>query len=131
VFAVPGAVTSPLSEAPNELIRDGARLIRRADDLLADLGIEAVRTCVRPEGLPPAQRAAFEALEQPMLPEALANAVGLSMSDVLTALVQLEVVGLVRGEGGRYRRALEAVPADPQDPASADPVQEAGRRPSG
>jgi DNA processing protein len=131
VFAVPGAVTSPLSEAPNELIRDGARLIRRADDLLEDLGVESVRTFVRPEGLPPAQRAAFEALEQPMLPEALANAVGLSMSDVLTALVQLEVVGLVRGEGGRYRRALEAVPADPQDPASADPVREAGRRPSG
>jgi DNA processing protein len=124
-------VTSPLSEAPNELIRDGARLIRRADDLLADLGIEAVRTCVRPEGLPPAQRAAFEALDQPMLPEALANAVGVSMPDVLTALMQLEVVGLVCGEGGRYRRTLEPVPAGPDDPASADPVQEAGRRPSG
>jgi DNA processing protein len=131
VFGVPGAVTSPLSAAPNELIRDGARLVRGSDDLLDDLGIEAVRTFVSPEGLPPAQRAAFEALDHPMLPEALANAVGLSVPDVLAALVQLEVRGLVAGDGGRYRRTVEAATAVAEIWASADPVEGAGRRPSG
>ena len=35
VFAVPGPVTSPLAEVPLALIRDGATMIRGADDLLA------------------------------------------------------------------------------------------------
>jgi DNA processing protein len=131
VFGVPGAVTSPLSEAPNELIRDGARLVRGADDLLDDLGIEAVRTFVDPEGLPPTQREAFEALDRPMLPEALANAVGLSIPEVLAALVQLEVRGLVVGDGGRYRRTIEASSDDPGASASAEAVGEPGRHPSG
>jgi DNA processing protein len=39
VFAVPGPVTSDLSRVPHELIREGARLIRNADDLLEDLGL--------------------------------------------------------------------------------------------
>src|SRR5262249_58842483 len=39
VFAVPGSVTSPLADTPLALIREGATLIRDADDLLADLGI--------------------------------------------------------------------------------------------
>jgi DNA processing protein len=39
VSAVPGPVTSELSHVPLKLIRDGARMIRGADDLLEDLGI--------------------------------------------------------------------------------------------
>jgi DNA processing protein len=39
VFAVPGPVTSDLSDAPHRLIRDGAGLIRGPDDLLGDLGL--------------------------------------------------------------------------------------------
>src|SRR5207344_3031694 len=39
VFAVPGPVTSPLAQTPLEMIRDGATMIRGADDLLADLGL--------------------------------------------------------------------------------------------
>src|SRR6266581_362577 len=38
VYAVPGPVTSPLAEVPLALIRDGAGMIRGAEDLLMDLG---------------------------------------------------------------------------------------------
>ena len=41
VFAVPGPVTSPLAEVPLALIREGATMIRGADDLLDDLGLVA------------------------------------------------------------------------------------------
>ncbi|HJV05661.1 MAG TPA: DNA-processing protein DprA, partial [Actinomycetota bacterium] len=41
VMAVPGPVTSPLSEAPHALIRDGAALVRSPEDVLAPLGLEA------------------------------------------------------------------------------------------
>ena len=37
VFVVPGWPTSPLSSGPLQLLRDGARAIRNADDLLEDL----------------------------------------------------------------------------------------------
>ena len=38
VYAVPGPVTSQLSEVPLALLRDGAGMIRGAEDLLVDLG---------------------------------------------------------------------------------------------
>jgi DNA processing protein len=38
VFAVPGPVTSALSEAPLALIRDGAGMVRGVEDLLEDIG---------------------------------------------------------------------------------------------
>jgi DNA processing protein len=107
VFGVPGSVTSALAEAPNALIRDGARLIRGIEDLLHDLGIEAAQRTVSPEGLPPVQRATLAALVQPMLPDAVARATGLTVPDTLSALVHLELRGLVLGSGGRYRRAFE------------------------
>ena len=39
VMAVPGAVTNPLAAVPNQLIRDGAALVRGAVDVLAELGV--------------------------------------------------------------------------------------------
>jgi DNA processing protein len=113
VFAVPGPVTSPLSDAPHELIRDGARLIRGVDDLLADLHIEPGSVPVSLDGLPADEQAVFQALAEPLLLEAAADASGLSIGETLTALMQLEIKALVHGGGGRYRRAIP--PRRPED----------------
>ncbi|MDP9184632.1 MAG: DNA-processing protein DprA [Actinomycetota bacterium] len=132
VFGVPGAVTSHLSEAPNALIRDGARLIRGIDDLLRDLGVESAPRARSPEGLPADQRAALEVLEQPMLPEVVARETGLSVPDTLSALVHLELRGLVLGSGGRYRRAFGSGTPDGRDAAASATVPDrGGRHPSG
>ena len=77
VFGVPGAVTSALSEAPNALIRDGARLIRSSTDLLHDLGVDPGARLVTPEGLSPIQTAVLAALERPMMAEEVSLATGL------------------------------------------------------
>ena len=130
VFGVPGSITSPLSEAPNALIRDGAHLIRGLEDLLHDLGVEPSPRVATPEGLPDDQRLALEALDRALLPDAVARVTGLSVPDTLSALVQLELRGLVLGSGGRYRRAFEQPAAD-ADMASAAPTAGGGRRPSG
>jgi DNA processing protein len=143
VFGVPGAVTSQLSQAPNALIRDGARLIRSADDLLDDLGIEPGARAVTPEGLPSQESAVLAALVHPMMAEEVAAAVGLGLPDTLTALVGLEMRSLITGEGGRYRPTAQAAEAaeasavpepgypQPAGPASAEPLDDRGRRPSG
>jgi DNA processing protein len=108
VFGVPGPITSALSEAPNALIRDGARLIRGVEDLLHDLGVEPGSAMPGPDGLPGAERAALEALDQPSLPDVVARSIGRSVPDTIAALVQLELRGLVTGTGGRYRRTFGA-----------------------
>jgi DNA processing protein len=105
VFGVPGAVTNDLSQAPNSLIRDGARLIRSADDLLDDLGIEPGERAVTPEGLPPREAMVLDALEQPMMADQVAAAADLGLSEAIAALADLELRGLVSGEGGRFRSA--------------------------
>ncbi len=108
LFAVPGPVSSALSATPHELIRDGARLIRGVADLLEDLGIDPSRRPPppAPDGLPANQHAVLDALIEPMLPAAVARAAGLSIPDTVSALVQLELRGLVHGSGGRFRSAL-------------------------
>jgi DNA processing protein len=52
IFVVPGWPTAPLSAGPLQLLREGARLIRGADDLLEDLGgISGGVTAARARGV--------------------------------------------------------------------------------
>ena len=108
VFAVPGPVTSPLSETPHEIIREGATLIRGADDLLADLGYGRARADVAPApaGLTDAELRVWRALATASLPDGVARAVSLAIPDAVTILIRLELRGLVRGVGGRYVRTF-------------------------
>jgi DNA processing protein len=111
LFAVPGAVTNPLSEAPLAMIRDGAKLVRDAHDLLADLDLApAPEARTAPVGLPPEERRVFDVVVAPMLPEAAARAAGLSLGATVAALSRLELRGIVRAEGGRYRRTFGGGP---------------------
>jgi DNA processing protein len=105
VFAVPGPVTSPLAEVPLALIREGATMIRGAGDLLDDLGI-TWSPHAPPVDLPERERLVLEALTAPVPADALARDAGLSLSDTLTALLGLELRGLVRGAAGRFERTL-------------------------
>jgi DNA processing protein len=106
VFAVPGPVTSPLSEVPLELIREGATMIRGADDLLADLGYQQRAGCEAPPDLPADEQLAYRALAGPCLPDAVARQAGLSIPEAVAALIRLELRGMVRRTGGRYERRL-------------------------
>jgi DNA processing protein len=116
VFAVPGPVTSPLSEVPLSLIRDGAAMVRNGEDLLADLGRLDPRPgrdrfgpggpARVPDGLTEMERRVAEAISGPTLPEVLAAKLGCTLADVVTAIVGLEVRGLARTVGGRVERRM-------------------------
>ena len=41
VFVVPGSIEGPFAEGTNQLLRDGARPIRNAQDVIEDLGFQA------------------------------------------------------------------------------------------
>jgi len=110
VFAVPAALNNPLSQAPLMLIRDGATMIRSAQDLLEDLGLGPGSSGPPPD-LTLAELAALEALTGPTLPDRVARELRVGLADALTLLMRLEMRGLVRSVGGRFEATLAAVPA--------------------
>ena len=107
VFAVPGPVTSPLAAAPLELIREGATMIRGADDLLDDLGYDPeARAAAIIADIPDGDRRVLDALAGPSLPEVVAETVGLPVGEAVATLMRLEIRGLIRSIGGRYEARL-------------------------
>ena len=118
IFAVPGPVTSPLAETPLEMIRDGATLIRGADDLLDDLGVDRELPPPAPPDLDGSEERVWNALAGRLLADAVARRARMSLPDAITTLVRLELRGLVMSSGGRFERRHRAT------------VQVAGAEPS-
>jgi DNA processing protein len=107
VYAVPGPVTSALSAVPLQLIRDGATMIRGAEDLLEDLGLELrVDDVADRLHLSDDERRVLDLLAGPTLPDRVAGAVGKSVPEVVGILMRLELRGFVRSVGGRYESTL-------------------------
>lgn len=116
VAAVPGPVTSSLSALPNDLLHDGAAVVRDAQDLL-DLGIGVGMTSVRGTGsaLEAELEAALLAVEQGSAScDAVARATGADGSAAAVALARLELMGYLRGDAlGRYARTALTAPDQP------------------
>lgn len=104
VFAVPGRPGDKLSAGPHKLLREGAALCEGAADVLTELGWGSSPSAPAPT-LPPDLARVYEALSGPTLLDDLAAKLGLSLSDVQSAVMMLSLQGLV-GElpGGRYAR---------------------------
>ena len=106
VFAFPGDVDRPKAAGCLALIRDGATLVRDADDVLADMGLAApmlVETASRP-ALAPLEAKLLAALDEDEAGvDTLQEGVGAGIGEVLAALARLEVAGhIVRRLGNRY-----------------------------
>lgn len=112
VLAVPGPVTSPLSEAPHALIRDGAALVRGGDDVLTVLGIgeRGGRDEAEVPGLSEEERRVFDSVTGTGLTlESVAARAAVPPAVAMAALVELELRGLVRAVGGRYERTRQEI----------------------
>jgi len=94
VFAVPGEISSPLSDGTNSLLKLGAAPLTRASDVLDTLGIESQ----------PVARASHPFLELlPATADELVRATGLTAGDVAATLAELELSGLAAEGDGIYR----------------------------
>ena len=105
VAAVPGPMLAPLSSGSNALLKDGAILVRGADDLLAELPEEdrrrlnravAARTASERPDLPADAAALLGALDpdEPREADALIAQIGLDAARFSAALLHLEIEGL-------------------------------------
>jgi DNA processing protein len=109
VGAVPGRVGSSPAAGTNALLRDGAQVVRGAQDVLdALLGPGSERTSRGRAGpsLEPELVGVLDLIERGAgTPDALARAAGLDPGPLATALVRLELSGYVRSDSaGRFER---------------------------
>lgn len=107
VFAVPGRVHARYSEGSNRLIKAGAKLVETWEDVLSELVPQLRRQGAgRPTPPPPALTSAEEQVfnilaEGPLHIDALIVRAGLAGGRVASALVGLEMKGLVRELSGK------------------------------
>ncbi|WP_199767897.1 DNA-processing protein DprA [Ketobacter alkanivorans] len=117
VFAIPGSINDPLAKGCHALIRNGARLVETAqqvvDELMPLLGFMQQQAMPHaeenllhdqydsqsPEGL------LLAALEYDPTPvDQLVGLTGLCVADISSALVMLEIDGVVQQQQGGYSR---------------------------
>lgn len=112
VFAVPGPITSQMSEAPSDLIKMGAKLVTNVTDILEEIKLS--KTDYRADGNGFSQIVIKDG-RQKLIWEVLKNGnkhidelsreVKMEVGQVMSLLMMMEMEGLVKGVGeGEYMR---------------------------
>jgi len=116
IFAIPGSIHNPMSRGCHQLIRQGAKLVESAADIVSELGPLAGHLMQTPDE--PA--ASFESVSEqdtdyemllhimgfdPATTDELAARSGLTIDQVSSMLLILELEGKIEAHaGGRYSR---------------------------
>ena len=110
VGAVPGPVTAARCAGSNALLRDGALVIRHAQDALDEalgIGVATALSGRRADELEPDLRGLLRSVEDGRDTVSALAATPAEAQHALAALSELELLGFVRrGPGGRYVRLL-------------------------
>ena len=117
VFAIPGSIHNPLSRGCHQLIRQGAKLVEAADDIVAELAPlaghllqtidESTSSGRSPAGREEPDEEYVKLLEaighDPVRPDELVGRSGLTIDQVSSMLLILELEGKIEKlSGGRY-----------------------------
>ncbi len=105
VFAVPGEITSSLSDGTNALIKLGAAVATSAADVLEAFGL-APEPPPLPDLTPPAEAILARLRDGPRSADELVRALGLEAAAAAAALTELELHGLLTETAGTFRAAL-------------------------
>lgn len=104
VFAVPGRVGTLGSEGPHTILREGARIVTCAQDVLEDLGLASQTAENAQEDftpISPKQQQILSALGvEPLDITALTAKTGMDGNSLISELGVLEIMGVVRRESG-------------------------------
>ncbi len=118
VFAVPGSVETPASRGTNRLIKEGAKLIENAEDILEEIIPQLEKTKVLSERLTsenevklPAKETELTKIEKQVADfifdkkihvDDIIAQTNLSPADVLSTLMSLELKNLITQHPGKY-----------------------------
>ena len=127
VMAVPGNLFSHNSKGTNALIRNGAMVVTRPEDVIRELDLKScpLSAQVSRDGLSHVETSKEEAALARALAagisdvEELSTETGLSAADTLARLSRLEIAGaVIRGPGGRYFLSGEAQESISKNPTT-------------
>ena len=118
VFAIPGSIHSPLARGCHALIRQGAKLVETAQDIVEELGPllgaqayhadSAIRAGAAPslsDGQQEFDLVLVHVGHDPVSVDALVERSGLTPEVISSMLLQMELYGLVEAcPGGKYQR---------------------------
>jgi DNA processing protein len=110
VFAIPGSIHSPLAKGCHQLIKQGAKLVESAEDILEELSWNTasprpVSPAQQPEEQDEASRLLSTMGFDPVDPDTLCTRAGLTADSLFAMLTVLELEGRVeRLPGGRLQR---------------------------
>ncbi|MFA7268134.1 MAG: DNA-processing protein DprA [Sterolibacterium sp.] len=117
VFAIPGSIHAPLAKGCHQLLKQGAKLVESAQDILEELGLQTPAMPLGSETTPSKDAIIDSAMAQLMTVlghdpcdiDTLAVRAGLTPDALLAMLLQLELAGHVASlPGGRYQRLHRA-----------------------
>jgi DNA processing protein len=104
VLAVPGEITSLLSQGTNGLLRLGATPVTSVEDVLGSLGL--ARAALERPALDDRLAVVYEAVAAaPAAADEITRRVGRSVGEVAAELTELELLGLVAEADGLFRAA--------------------------
>jgi DNA processing protein len=105
VFVVPGNVGNATSAGTNQLLRDGARVVRDGADILEDLGLGSRLPAQLSLQLPasPEEALVLRCLDgEPLHIDEIADAANLSSREAAEILLMMELKGMARNCGAQY-----------------------------
>ncbi len=106
VFAVPGPITSDYSRGPSLLIKQGARLVTEAQEILEELGMDQAESSkIRTNNeikLSESEHKILSSLEESKHIDELCRQLQLPTALVAANLVKMEIRGLVKNLGGGF-----------------------------
>ena len=108
VFAIPGSIHSPLAKGCHSLIKQGAKLVDTAADILEELGYArpAAASSHMKDGA--SEQSSFQLPVMGYDPcniDLLAQRTGVSVNEVSEEISRLELQGVIEGlPGGQYQR---------------------------
>jgi DNA processing protein len=106
VFAIPGSIRAPQSKGCHALIKQGAKLVETAQDVLDELGLSNVAPTPLADADPPPHHPLLDAMgHDPLSLDELVARTGWSAAELNARLLDLELEGRVaRLPGQRFQR---------------------------
>lgn len=103
IFVVPGEITNKNFEGSHNLIKQGAKLITKVEDILEEFNFKLPEKIIKTEKLTAEEEMVVEILnKKPMTIEEISRNSKKSIEDLLVILTYMEIKGLVKNYNGKF-----------------------------